>query len=378
MNIIIGADLVPTESNIELFEKGDIDTLIGSELKDILHNADYRIFNLEVPLVNDSNPIKKCGPNLIAPTKCVSAYKAMEIDLLTLANNHILDQGEKGLESSISTLKEAGISYVGVGDSINEASRPRIISCDGKKIGIYACAEHEFTIATSTSAGANPVDFLETPDDIADLKTQCDFVIVLYHGGKEHYRYPSPNLQKACRKLVEKGADLVICQHSHCIGCEEEFENGTIIYGQGNFLFDDDNSEFWQTSLLISIDNNFKVNYIPLVKNDNTVRTADEENAKKIMEEYQFRSEKIKDQAFVENEYERFAQDMLNHYLRVLTGKKRTLLSRIINKLTRGKWEREFANRLSEKYRLATLNVIECEPHRELFIRGIKGSYKGR
>ena len=118
--------------------------------------------------------------------------------------------------------------------------------------------------------------------------------------------------------------------------------------------------------------------HIPLVKKENTVRIADEENVKKIMEEYQFRSEQIKDQAFVENEYERFAQDMLNHYLRVLTGKKRTLLSRIINKLTRGKWEREFANRLSEKYRLAILNVIECEPQRELFIRGIKGSYKGR
>lgn len=378
MNIIIGADLVPTESNFELFEKGDIDTLIGNELKDIIFGADYRIFNLEVPLVNETSPIKKCGPNLIAPTKCVSAYRAMEIDMLTLANNHILDQGEKGLESSISTLKEAGISYIGVGNSIREASRPRIIGCDGKKIGIYACAEHEFTIATSTSAGANPVDFLETPDDIADLKAQCDHVIVLYHGGKEHYRYPSPNLQKICRKLVKKGADLVVCQHSHCIGCEEKYENATIVYGQGNFLFDDDDNEYWQTSLLISLDNDFKVNYIPLVKKDNTVRIADEENVKKIMEEYQFRSEQIKDQAFVENEYERFAQDMLNHYLRVLTGKKRTLLSRIINKLTRGKWEREFANRLSEKYRLATLNVIECEPHRELFIRGIKGSYKGR
>ena len=63
MNIVIGADLVPTESNIELFEKGDIDTLIGNELKDIILGADYRIFNLEVPLVNETSPIKKCGPN---------------------------------------------------------------------------------------------------------------------------------------------------------------------------------------------------------------------------------------------------------------------------------------------------------------------------
>lgn len=49
MSIVIGADLVPTKSNVELFEKGDIDTLIGSELKDIILNADYRIFNLEIP-----------------------------------------------------------------------------------------------------------------------------------------------------------------------------------------------------------------------------------------------------------------------------------------------------------------------------------------
>lgn len=76
MNIIIGADLVPTKSNIELFEKGDVNTLLGNDLVDIIHSADYRIFNLEVPLVNESSPIKKCGPNLIATTKCVSAYKA--------------------------------------------------------------------------------------------------------------------------------------------------------------------------------------------------------------------------------------------------------------------------------------------------------------
>ena len=207
MNIIIGADLVPTKSNIELFEKGDVDTLIGRELTDIIRSADYRIFNLEVPLVNESSPIKKCGPNLIAPTQCISAYKAMEIDLLTLANNHILDQGIKGLDSTIKTLKKADISYIGVGNSIKDASKPKIINCEGKKIGIYACVEHEFTVATEKESGANPIDLLETPDHIVELKKQCDYVIVLYHGGKEQYRYPSPNLQKTCRKLEEKGDD---------------------------------------------------------------------------------------------------------------------------------------------------------------------------
>lgn len=96
MRIIIGGDIVPTNSNIGFFESGDVETLLGEELNSILQNADYRIFNLEVPFTDREQPIPKCGPNLIAPTKCVAGYKAMQVDLLTLANNHILDQDQQG------------------------------------------------------------------------------------------------------------------------------------------------------------------------------------------------------------------------------------------------------------------------------------------
>jgi hypothetical protein len=61
MNIIIGADLVPTQSNYNLFNDADIDALLGKDLKTLLAEADYRIFNLEVPLTNVEAPIAKCG-----------------------------------------------------------------------------------------------------------------------------------------------------------------------------------------------------------------------------------------------------------------------------------------------------------------------------
>lgn len=373
MNIIIGADLVPTKSNIELFEKGDVNTLLGNDLVDIIHSADYRIFNLEVPLVNESSPIKKCGPNLIATTKCVSAYKAMEVDLLTLANNHILDQGRKGLESSISTLKEAGISYIGVGDSITEASRPQIVNCDGKRIGIYACVEHEFTVATEKESGANPIDLLETPDHIIELKKQCDYVIVLYHGGKEQYRYPSPNLQKTCRKLVEKGADLVVCQHSHCIGCKEEYKQGTIVYGQGNFLFDDEENEYWQTSLLIMLSDNFEVKYIPLKKNKNTVRLAKEDEAESILEQFNLRSEEILDPKKVYQHYDELATYYKNFYLLSVMKIKRGLLYRIINKMSKGLLEKTIINvAYNSMYKYTLRNYVECEAHSELLLHILK------
>lgn len=139
----------------------------------------------------------------------------------------------------------------------------------GFKIGIYACAEHEFTIATEDKPGANPFEPLDSLDHISYLKTKSDYTIILYHGGKEHYRYPSPYLRKVCKRMVEKGADLVIAQHSHCIGCYEEYNGATIVYGQGNFIFDMSDSECWQTSLIVRVGLENKgayVDYIPIIK----------------------------------------------------------------------------------------------------------------
>jgi poly-gamma-glutamate synthesis protein (capsule biosynthesis protein) len=373
MRIIIGADLVPTESNKELFNNADIDTLVGSDLNKVLLEADFRIFNLEVPLTNTEAPIAKCGPNLISPPSTIEGIKSIGVDFLTLANNHILDQGEQGLYSTIDILSKNNIAFAGVGSNLNEASRPYIFEIEGKKIGIYCCAEHEFTIATERAAGANPFDPLESLEHIKDLKSQADYVIVLYHGGKEHCRYPSPYLQKVCRKCVEKGADLVVCQHSHCIGCEEKYLNGTIVYGQGNFLFDHSESEYWQTSLLIKIANDFDISYIPLVKEKNAVRLADEEKSNEIMLQFKQRSSEILIDGFIEEKYSEFAKSMINNYLFKLSGKRKSFLFRAINKMSGYRYMNFYLKRrYTQSDLLAIQNYIECEAHREVLCKGIK------
>src|SRR5699024_431430 len=238
------------------------------ELFDIWINADFRLFNLEVPITDKASPISKQGPNLIAPKSTINGIKGLHPSLITLANNHILDQNEQGLFSTSNLLDKNNIHHIGAGENLNKASEPYIFQWNGNKIGVYTCAEHEFTIATENSAGANPFDPLESLDHIAKLKSKCNYVIVLYHGGKEHYRYPSPYLQKVCRKIVDKGADLVICQHSHCVGSFEEYDKGTIVYGQGNFIFNEHNNEFWNTGLLVKVDDIFNIEYIPIKSNE--------------------------------------------------------------------------------------------------------------
>jgi len=370
MNIIIGADIVPTQSNFVLFSNSNVTTLLGDELFSLLNSVDVRIFNLEVPLCDKQDPIQKFGPNHIAPINTVNGIKAINPTLLTFANNHILDQGEKGLKSTKEILNKHKIPFIGVGNNLSEASKPFILEQDGAKIGIYACTEHEFSIATENTSGANPFDPLESFDHIQSLKEKCDYVIVLYHGGKEYYRYPSPYLQKVCRKMVQKGADLSICQHSHCIGCFEQYRNGTIVYGQGNFLFDDCESEFDKTSLLIkvSISDKFQVDYIPIMKVGNGVRLAEGQVYEKILSSFRKRSLAILKKGFIEQQYSKLALKNLDSYLQRFSGFSKWL-SHIDRRLLNGM----FMNKKYNKKQLfAIQNYIECEAHRELIIAGLK------
>ena len=360
MILLIAGDLAPTKSNIDLFNHADTKALLGEELLFIWNSADIRIFNLETPLTDIEDPIDKCGPNLIAPTSAIKGIKALEPSLLTLANNHILDQGEQGLKSTIKVLNKNDIPYIGVGENLTEASKPYIIKKDRLKVGIYACAEHEFSIAGENIPGANPFDPLESLDHIQELKTKCDYAIVLYHGGKEHYRYPSPYLQKVCRKICEKGADLVICQHSHCIGCFEQYEGSTIVYGQGNFIFDKSKSEYWDTSILVKLeinDSQVDTEYIPITRKGNGVRLATGQAAKEILDGFQRRSKEILQEGLIEKQYQEFAQANIQSYLGRFSGLGKWI-SRIDSRLLNGMFTKKIYNK---KKLLAIQNFIECE-----------------
>ncbi len=372
MSIIIGADIVPCESDLELFMNGNAEALVGDELLEILRKADYRICNLEVPLADQEAPIDKFGPNLIAPTASVNGLKAIGINMVTLANNHILDHGPSGLESTIRTLGEAGISYVGAGKNLNDARKPVRFMMGKKRIGLYACAEHEFSIATDHSPGANPYEALYTFDDIRDIRNECDYLVVLYHGGKEHYRYPSPWLQRTCRKMIEQGANLVVCQHSHCIGCKEDYLKGTIVYGQGNFIFSGQDNEFWNTGLLIILDDQGRIDYVPLIKTDGGVRLASGDEEKEITEAFYHRSMEIMEEEFVDEQYKRFAEESIDGYMRYFSEIHSGLLYRIINRLFCDRIRQWTIKRYLRRKKAGMMNFIECEAHRELLLTGLK------
>lgn len=347
LSICIAGDLVPTESNHELFFHRKIKELISEELFDIWMASNHRICNLEVAIIDEGVPIVKAGPNLKCPTNITNGLKALKLDVCNLANNHIGDFGEEGIYSTVNQLNKASINYFGIGKNIYNLKKYHIIEKDNLKVGIYGCAEHEFTIANEDSAGANPYNDYQTNMDLRDLKSMVDVVICLYHGGREHYRYPSPELQKRCRLMVDNGADYVICQHSHCIGCYEDYHNSTIVYGQGNFIFDYNNLECWQTSLLIKFNlskNKNEIEYIPIVKDKNKIRLANLHEKESIINAFIARSNEILMPDKIEEKYLKEAKSCVDNYL----------------------------YHFKINHRLGMRNYIECEAHREIVLYAIK------
>lgn len=370
IKLIFCGDTAPTEENQEYFSRPLVSRLVDDGIWEVLEKADFRVLNLETPLVDEENPIEKCGPTLSARTSSVRGLAALGIDAVALANNHIMDQGACGLSSTIAALDGADVLHFGAGQNLDEARLPLVVEIGAQCVGIYACAEHEFSIARGERPGANPFDSLSSLQHVRELRGKCDIVVVLYHGGKEHYRYPSPLLQTRCRALVDAGANVVVCQHSHCVGCEESWHEGTIIYGQGNFLFDHQDNEFWATGLLVEVDfdDGACVRYHPIVKDGASVRLANAAEAQEIMKGFQERSEQIEAPGFVEKEYRRYARSCLNGYLLGVMPGARSLLFRVLNRLCGGNLAEKLYGRQTL---LALKNYVECEAHSELLIAGI-------
>ena len=371
MKIIIGGDVVPTSVNMKLFESGDIVSLLGSDLLERWQDADFRIINLEAPITESQTSILKWGPNLKAPTQAFRAIERLTPDLVGLANNHIMDFGACGLLDTVKKLSGAGIDSFGAGENLRKAHIPYIVKNNETSVGVYACAEHEFSIADSERPGANPFDPLYSLDHIIELKSKCDYVIVLYHGGKEYYRYPSPRLRQICKKMADKGADLVLCQHSHCIGSYEEYNGSHILYGQGNFLFAKDYlDEFLESGLLVQakFSDKLKVDFIPIVRHKNGIRIANGPKGDEIMESFARRSEALLNEGFVEGEYEKFAKSKKLMYMRKISSGE-NFMGRIDEKLFGNRF---LCKKYSRKKQMMLLNYMECEAHRELIVKGLK------
>lgn len=334
----------------------------------LLQQSGLFVANLECPLIEEPAPILKTGPVLGASRDCVQGLQSAGISLVNIGNNHIMDHGCSGFQTTIDTLDSVGIGYFGAGSNIEIAGQIKTRIVNGLRIGFISYSEHEFSIAGRNKAGANPLDIIHFVRNINFFKESCDYLIVFLHAGNEMYQYPRPSLVNLCRFMVEQGANAVICQHSHCVGCFELYRNGFILYGQGNFVFPPLQSvedPLWMEGVLVKIipasGMAGQISLLPYSQSTtgHLLTPLTEERAREFQTEIQIRNRVLENIEKLEEQWDIFCTKRKISYRKSLFSDG-SMIHRLLNKFN--------LQRIPDKQRLLKLNLIRCESHREALL----------
>ncbi len=322
MRMFIGGDICPTIYTSPYFENGDLEKLFGT-VSQLVKTGDAFVANLECAVTDSNTPITKMGPNLMAPVETGMTLKSMGMTAVSLSNNHTFDFGTPGFLATMKYLDAAGILYTGVGENEQAARKPLFLMVDGIRIAFVCVCEHEYSYALPDQLGTWGFDPFESMEDIGKAKAASDYTIVLYHGGKEQCEYPSPRLRKACQAMVRAGADLVLCQHSHCVGSMETYQEKPIVYGQGNFNFvKPENGPQWLNGLLLELvleDGKAELIWHPIVITETGITLAEGEAKETILKGFADRSETLQDGRWLEG-WHAFCEENRDYYTRGITG----------------------------------------------------------
>lgn len=368
MKINIFGDFVPIERGVAAVSNG---TAIDQSIISIIRDGDYSIINLECPVVtNDSaKGIIKNGPCLKTGEDSARYLKYCGFDMVTLANNHLKDFGEEGIRDTFKACEKYGLAWVGASMNLNEARTPKVIEKNGIKIGIINICENESSIATDKEPGANPTDEINNYYDICQLKQEVDKIIVIIHGGSEHYHYPTPRMKKRCHFFADLGVSAIVCHHIHCYSGYEVYNGVPIFYSLGNFFFNRkkrSTSYLWTTGyfvqLIFTVDSNsvdFQIFPYVQCREEAKVVLMDDEQNQFFKKDIAKINKVIIDDDTLEANYEEWHKKRKKYYISaVMTWG---------NSYYKAAYRRGLVPAcVSKKNAMLLLNFIRCESHNDL------------
>ena len=221
------------------------------KINEIVGKNDIIIGNLESPLVTEINSIKK---TFFGNPEFVYFLKECGINVLNVANNHIMEQGNQGFQSTIQALNKAELGIVG--HIIDSKSKIIYKNVKGLKIAIAGFSNVDLHVIQNDDHFAvlnedNVINTLTTMEEHkADIKILC------FHWGNEYVHIPSFEQRKMAYKFIDNGADVIVGHHPHVIQPYEEYKNGHIFYSLGNLIFDYNHSKMVSIGLVATIEIN--------------------------------------------------------------------------------------------------------------------------
>jgi hypothetical protein len=202
-------------------------------VRNTLQSYDYVVANLE-SVLSQARGGEEDTLNLVlnrGSPKAATAIKRGGIHLLTLANNHIFDYGERGLDNTIAALDAVGLAHCG--------TRRKSVHVQEQNGRSYA-----FLSWSLVPDRVEARDFYNVTDtlgpiiaELRETRPHADKIILALHAGNEFVGQPSQAFQRQCHELIDAGADVILGNHPHVLQPIDRYKHGLIAYSLGNFVF---------------------------------------------------------------------------------------------------------------------------------------------
>ena len=239
--LAFAGDVMFSDPFLASYDKSGISAIADSEMLERMQNADLFVINEEFPFSLRGEAMEDKQFTFRADPKYVEIFQELGVDIATVANNHALDFGRDAFLDTLDTLKSAGITCIGGGYHLSEASAPAVQTIKGQTFAIFGATRVSPSAtwyASDSQAGLfQTYDATLLNQKIAEAHTEYDHVIVFVHWGIEKNETPEEYQRSLAKGYIDAGADLVVGCHPHVLQGFEYYNDVPIVYSLGNYLF---------------------------------------------------------------------------------------------------------------------------------------------
>lgn len=239
--VLFAGDVYFSDYVLANYNQSGIQGVLSKDLLKEMKQADLTVVNNEFPYSTRGTQAPDKQFTFRIDPSYVSMLLESGVDLVTLANNHVLDYGKDALSDTFQTLDQAGISYMGAGNSFKRAAKLITKKANGHKLGFLAASrvfpDVSWNVENAQPGVLSAYDPARLLSAVQDAQDKCDFLFVYVHWGIERNTAPEQYQVSLAHALIDAGADAVIGAHPHVLQGVEFYNGKPIFYSLGNFIF---------------------------------------------------------------------------------------------------------------------------------------------
>ena len=283
VTLSFAGDVHFSELILQNYDKNGILGIVDHEMLSYMQNTDLFVLNHEFVFSTGGEAMEDKEYTLKNDPKYVKILQELGTDVVSIANNHILDFGQEAFLDTLATLEDAEIEYAGGGRNLERALAPVIKTINGQTFAIFAATRvspsYDWYANSKKPGILQTYDATDLNNAIAEANSLYDHVIVFAHWGIEREEYPQDYQRTLAKGYIDHGADLVIGAHPHILQGFEYYKNVPICYSLGNYLFGNRTGETLLLNAIFDENGQLSIELIPCER-ENYVLTKIQEPTK--------------------------------------------------------------------------------------------------